>query len=178
MALRTPEINAGTRWELDPANTTVGFSVKKFRLITVRGQFSEVRGSVELPSAALTDAVVDIEIDAASIDTEMTRRDTHLRAADFLDVQRCPTITFRSSRVEDLNDDRLRIHGCLTIRGLTREVALDATLVSRDHEQAEILAATALDRRDFGPTWNFLGLMVGDTVEVKIAIRLHATPNL
>lgn len=175
MALRTPEINAGTRWELDPANTTVGFSVKKFRLITVRGRFSRVGGSVELPSAVLTDAVVDIEIDAASIDTGMTRRDTHLRAADFLDVQRCPTITFRSTHIEELSEDRLRIYGYLNIRGLTREVPLEATLVSRDEERAEILATTMLDRRDFGLTWNFLGLMVGDAVEVEIALGLHAS---
>ncbi len=175
MALRTPAIDARTHWELDPANTTVGFTVKKFRLITVRGQFSEVRGSVELPGAALTAAVVDIEIDAASIDTGMEKRDAHLRTADFLDVQRCPTITFRSTHVEELSEDRLRIHGYLTIRGLTREVALDATLVSRDEERAEILTSATLDRRDFGLTWNFLGLMVGDAVEVEIALGLHAS---
>lgn len=177
MALRTLEIGSRTRWELDPANTTVGFSVKKFRLITVRGQFSRVRGSVELPGAALTDAVVDIEIDAASIDTGIEKRDAHLRTADFLDIQRCPTITFRSTYVDELSEDRLRIHGYLTIRGLTREVALDATLVSRDEERAEILAAVTLDRRDFGLTWNFLGLMVGDAVAVEIALGLHASQS-
>ncbi len=175
MALRTPEIGSRTRWELDPANTTVGFSVKKFRLITVRGQFRRVMGSIELPGAALTDAVVDIEIDAASIDTGMEKRDAHLRTADFLDVQRCPTIAFRSTHVEELSEDRLRIHGYLTIRGLTREVALDATLVSRDLDRADIMATTTLDRRDFGLTWNFLGLMVGDAVEVEIALGLHAS---
>ncbi len=66
-----------------------------------------------------------------------------------------------------MGQDRLRI------RGLTREVALDARLVGRDGEHAQILAGVTLDRRDFGLTWNFLGLMVGDAVEVEIALRLH-----
>lgn len=174
MALGTPAIGARTQWELDSENTTVGFSVKKFRLITVRGHFSRVKVSVELRGTALTDAVVDVEIDAASIKTGMERRDTHLRTADFLDVQRCPNITFRSTRSEDLGQDRLRIYGYLTIRGLTQEVALDAKLMNRDREHAEILVTAKLDRRDFGLTWNFLGLMVGDAVEVGITLRLHA----
>ncbi len=174
MALHTPAIGARTRWELDPENTTVSFSVKKFRFITVRGRFSRVKGSVDLRGTALTDAGVDVEIDAASIETGTEKRDAHLRTADFLDVERYPTITFRSTRSEDLGQDRLRIHGYLTIRGLTREVALDSRLVSRDGEHAEVVATTTLDRRDFGLTWNFLGLMVGDDLKVGIKLRLHA----
>lgn len=174
MALDSPAIGPGTCWELDADNTAVDFSVRKFRLITVRGRFRQVRGTLELRGTALTDAVVKAEIDAASIETGMDRRDTHLRGEDFLDVERYPTITFRSTRTEALSEDRLRIHGHLTIRGLTRQVALDAELNGREPERADVVVRTTLDRRDFGLTWNFLGLMVGDAVDVAIALELRS----
>jgi polyisoprenoid-binding protein YceI len=123
---------------------------------------------------------VEVTIDAASIDTREPRRDNHLRSPDFLDVEKFPHITFRSTQVERIDDQRLRIHGNLTIRDVTRPVVLEATFEgkARDpwgNERLGFTASTRFDRRDFGIQWNVLleagGILVGNEVRVNIEVE-------
>jgi len=191
MALHDVSTGTQTHWEIDPENTTVEFSVGKSRLLRVRGQFRRVRGSAVAYGdphdntqrvtqafggvpGGYSNATIEVEIDAASIDTGFKMRDWHLRTTEFLKVKRFPTLTFQSARVEDLGQDRLRVFGELTIRGITRKVALEATVEHRDSERAQITASTVLDRRDFKIGPKPMGLLVGNDMAVHAALVLRA----
>lgn len=170
-----------TTWQIDPAHTDVGFSAKHLMISTVRGRFAEVRGTIRLDEGAMARSSVEVEIDTASIDTRQEQRDTHLRSADFFEVERYPTITFRSRTVETVKSNRYRVVGDLKIRDVTREVTLDVTDEGRGRdpwggERLAFSATTAVDRRDFGLTWNQAletgGVLVSN--EIKITIDLEA----
>jgi len=146
----------------------------------VKGRFSGVSGTIRADEADLARSTVEVEIDAASLETSEGRRDAHLRSADFLDVERYPVIRFISTSVEPAEADRLRVHGNLTVRGTTREVILD----TRNNGQgrtpeglvvASFSAETRIDRRDFGCIWNQLletgGLLVGDIVAIHLEVQ-------
>jgi polyisoprenoid-binding protein YceI len=113
-------------WNIDLAHSGIHFSVRHMVFAKVRGRFGNFRGAVALDPQDLTRARVEAEIDAASIDTGVADRDKHLRSPDFLDVERFHQLRFQSIEVEKVDGDRYRIHGNLTIRGVTREVELDA----------------------------------------------------
>jgi polyisoprenoid-binding protein YceI len=170
-----------TTWQIDPAHTEVGFSVKHLMISTVRGRFAGVQGTIVLDEVNPANSSAEVEIDAATIDTRAAQRDAHLRSADFFEVERYPTITFRSARVERVGDDRYRIVGDLTIRGVTREVVLDATDEGRGRDpwggdRLGFSATTTIDRSDFGLTWNQAletgGVLVSN--EIKISIDVEA----
>ena len=170
-----------TTWEIDSAHTDVGFSVKHLMISTVRGRFSDVRGTIRLDDDDLATAIVQVEIAAAGIDTRQQQRDDHLRSADFFDVEKFPTIAFESRRIERIKNGRYRVVGDLTIRDVTREVVLDATEEGRGRdpwggERLGFSATTAIDRRDFGLTWNQAletgGFVVGN--EIKITLDVEA----
>src|SRR5688572_16536057 len=118
-----------TAWSIDNAHSQVGFAVKHLMISTVRGRFGTVSGTVEFPEGdsegRYKDARADVTIDAASIDTRESKRDAHLRSADFFDVEKFPTLTFKSRRVQALSGDTFQLVGDLTIKGITREVVLD-----------------------------------------------------
>jgi polyisoprenoid-binding protein YceI len=163
-----------THWEIDPENTTVEFTIGKSRLNRVRGQFHHVHGSaVELDDQP-NSATIEVEIDAASVDTGIRMRDWHLRTAQFLKIKRFHTISFRSACVQELGQDRLQVFGELTIRGIVRKVTLDATVEHRDSERIQITASTVLDRRDFKIGPKPMGLMVGNDIAIQVALVLHA----
>lgn len=175
------QAGAATTWRIDPAHTHVEFAVKHMMIATVKGRFAEVSGTVRLSDddRGLSSAEVDIE--AASLDTREPDRDTHLRSADFLEAETFPKITFRSSRVEAVDDTRLRVAGDLTIHGITREVTLDVTDEGRGKdpwggERAGFSAVTRIDRRDFDLRWNQAlergGILVGN--EVRISLEVEA----
>lgn len=169
-----------TRWELDPAHTTVQFSAKHMMITTVKGRFSDVSGTIEADEAHPDASSAEASIDAASIDTRNEQRDAHLRSADFLDVEHNPVISFRSKRVEGAAGkagDRFKVTGDLTIRGTTREITLDATYEGKirdleGKERAGFSATTSIDRRDFGLVWNQAletgGLLVGNEISISI----------
>jgi len=118
-----------TTWTIDPAHTVVGFVVKHMTFTTVRGRFKDVKGTIEVDPRNPGRSAVTVEIAAASIDTGAADRDAHLRSADFFDVEKYPTLTFRSKAVEGAfqrEGDRFTIVGDLAIRGTTWEVTLDA----------------------------------------------------
>ena len=169
-----------TAWTIDPAHTEVGFSVKHLMISTVRGRFGDVRGTIRLDGDDLTRASVEAEIATASIDTRQEQRDAHLRSADFFEVEKYPTINFRSTRIERVADDRYRVVGQLTIRGVTREVSLDVTNEGRGRdpwggERLGFSATATIDRRDFGLTWNQAletgGVLVSNEIRVSIDVE-------
>lgn len=181
---------AGRTWKIDPAHSSVGFSVKHMMFTTVRGRFRDVEGTITADEERPERSSVEVEIRAASIDTGVPDRDAHLRSADFFDVERYPTITFRSRRVEGaavLPEGRFRIVGDLTMRGIAREVVLDAVFEGKGGDpwgktRAGARATAEIDRRDWGLTWNQAleagGILVGNTLRLDIEIQaVEAAPE-
>jgi polyisoprenoid-binding protein YceI len=174
-------IMAKHTWQIDPAHTEVEFAVKHMMISTVKGRFADVSGTITLDETDLAGSSVEVEIDVASIDTRQADRDAHLRSADFFDVENHPKLTFRSRRVEAEGQGRFRVVGDLTIRGVTREVVLEATDEGRGTDpwgnaKAGFSARTSIDRQDYGLTWNAAletgGILVGN--EVKITLEVQA----
>ena len=173
-----------TIWTLDPSHSLVEFSARHMMITTVKGRLVDVRGTITMDLDDPTASSVEVELGAASIDTRTEQRDAHLRSPDFLDVERFPTITFRSTRVEGVtprDGARFRVVGDLTIRGVTREIVLDATFDGRGRdpwggERVSFSATGAIDRREFGLVWNQAlesgGLLVSN--EVKLHVEAQA----
>ncbi|HEY8531007.1 MAG TPA: YceI family protein [Limnochorda sp.] len=170
-----------TVWQIDPAHTTAEFSVRHMMISNVRGRFGKVEGTVTGDLSDPTQAQIEAKIDAASIDTRNEQRDQHLRSADFFDVEHHPYITFKSRRIERVGDNAFKVVGDLTIRGVTREVVLDAIFQGQakspwGQQVAGFSATTKLNRKDFGLTWNTVletgGVLVGDEVNVEIQTEL------
>src|SRR5712692_9934994 len=155
------EAGAATRtvWQLDPNHTLVQFTGKHMMITTVRGHFKGVRGTIILDEADPSRSWVEVEVDAASLYSGVEYRDNHLKSADFLEVEKYPTITFKSTRVVPEGSDSARIIGDLTIHGVTREVVLDTELTGRgknpmSQEVVAFDAKTSINRKDFGLSWN------------------------
>jgi polyisoprenoid-binding protein YceI len=171
---------ARTVWHIDPVHTLVELSAKHMMFTTVKGRFTGVRGTVREDPADVRRSSVTIEIDAATITTGDAQRDAHLRSADFLDVDSNPTISFRSTRIEG-SPDRFRLIGDLTIRGATREIALDAEFVGRatnpfGKDVAGYTATGQISRKEYGLTWNVGletgGVLVGDTIKISLDVQV------
>ena len=168
-----------TRWDIDTTHSGIHFQVRHMVIAKVHGRFTRWTGAVELDPADLTRSSVEARIEAASIDTQVADRDAHLRSADFLDVAKHPEIAFRSTRVEQ-GPDGLRVILDLTIRGVTREVALETEYAgtAKDpwgNERAGFSARVAIDRKAFGLTWNAAletgGVLVGEKVEITLEVE-------
>jgi polyisoprenoid-binding protein YceI len=166
---------AGT-YSLDPSHSHVGFTARHLVVAKVRGRFGAFSGSVVVAEDPLASSV-SVEIDVASIDTRDEGRDGHLKSADFFDVERFPSITFRSTGVRPAGRGRFAVDGDLTVRGVTRPVVLDVVLegVASDPwggQRAVFSATTEIDREDFGLTWNQAletgGVLVGNRIKVEI----------
>lgn len=172
-----------TTWTIDPAHTLVEFSAKHMMITTVKGRFADVRGTVSIDEDRPDASSVEVELAAASLDTRTEQRDQHLRSADFLEVESHPLISFRSRRIDGLqlrDGGEFRIVGDLTIRGVTREVALDATYEGRGRdpwggERVSFSATTRIDRRDFGLTWNAAletgGVLVSNEIKIHVEVQ-------
>jgi len=169
-----------TTWNIDATHSTIGFSIRHMVFSKVRGRFLKYTGAIQLDDSDLAKSWVEVAIDAASIDTGTAQRDNHLRSADFFDVEKFPALRFRSTRVEDIGGGRLRVIGELTIRDMTREVALDAESAGRGvdpwgNQRIGFVAKTSIDRKDFGLAWNQLleagGVLVGDRVDIELDVQ-------
>jgi len=164
-------------WEIDARRSRVRFAVKHMLVATVNGRFREFDGTLAFGSGVPRATGV---VKAASIDTDEPVRDEHLRhSPDFFDVERYPEISFNSTRIEHLRGRRFRIVGDLTMRGVTREVALDAQLndTPREEEGVERIEfglRGELNRRDFGLTWNQAletgGALLGNNVKLELEL--------
>ncbi len=169
------------KYQFDSAHTSAHFSVRHMMISNVRGEFSKVSGTILYDSENLANFSIDAEIDVASINTREPQRDAHLKSPEFLDVEKFPVITFHGKEISG-QDTEWKVKGDLTIHGVTRQVTLDVdgpTPESKDpwgNLRIGASAATKIDRRDFGLTWNSGleagGVLVGD--EVKISIDLEA----
>ena len=171
---------ARTTWQIDPSHATVGFAVRHLMISTVRGRFSDVRGTVSVDGDDFQTAEVRVTIDTASVDTREPKRDAHLRSADFFDADRFPAMTFTSERV-DKTPRGYRLVGDLTIRDVTREVSLIVSDEGRVRDpwggvRAGFSATAVLNREDFGLTWNAAleagGVLVGSEVKIAIDVEL------
>jgi polyisoprenoid-binding protein YceI len=173
---------AAATWQIDPDHASVEFKVRHLMVAWVKGSFTTVSGNVEIDDADLTAAQARVSIDAASINTNNSKRDEHLRSEDFLAVADFPTITFVSSRVIAADGIPRQLIGALTIRGTTREVTLDIDELTppiKDpwgNTRRGVTATTEIDRRDFGLTWNKAleagGVVVGDEVKIALDVEL------
>ncbi|HEX3456564.1 MAG TPA: YceI family protein [Candidatus Baltobacteraceae bacterium] len=171
-------------YSLDRAHTTVEFVVRHLMITKVRGRFTNFDGRIELAPGTDLPQLVSTRIEAASIDTREDQRDGHLRSADFFDVENYPELTFESTRIEGTPDD-FTIHGNLTIRGVTREVALKATFEGRTNDpwggtRVGYEAHTTVNRKDFGLAWNAAletgGVVVGDEVRIELNVEAILQP--
>jgi polyisoprenoid-binding protein YceI len=170
---------ATERWEIDSSHSGIHFSVRHLVIAKVRGQFSRWSGALVVPDGDFSRASVEAVIDASSIDTGVADRDAHLKSADFFDVAQFPEITFRATRVDAAQDD-LKLVGELTMKGVTREVALEVEQLGElkdpwGNQRAAFSARTAIDRKDFGLAWNQVletgGLAVGERVSIEIELQ-------
>ena len=170
-------------WEIDAAHSSVGFAVRHMMVTNVKGQFTKFAGTVELDDQDISRSVVDVSIDAASIDTGVAKRDDHLRTSDFLEATKFPKLTFKSTKVERAGEGKLKVTGNLTIRGVTKPAVLlvegPATPVKDPwgNTKTGITATTKINRKDFGVSWNKTmdggGLVVGDEVTITIEAELQ-----
>jgi len=171
-----------TKWTIDATHAEVGFSVRHMMISTVRGRFGAVTGTVTVDERNPRNSKVDVTIDATSIDTRQEMRDNHLRSPDFFDVAQFPKLHFVSKRIEgDPRNGDFRVIGDLTIRDVTREVELKATLEGEGkdpwgNERAGFSATGKLNRTDFGLHWNQAletgGVLVSDEVKLSIDVEL------
>lgn len=172
-----------TTWTIDPAHTNAEFSIKHMMFATVRGNFSEVSGTVSYDPENVANSSVEATISTASINTGVEDRDAHLRSGDFFDVEKFPNITFKSTRVEPTGDNAAKVYGDLTIKDVTREVVLDAQFLGQGvnpwgQNVAGFTAETKINREDWGLTWNQAleagGWLVGK--DVKITLNVEVSP--
>ncbi|MGI8586382.1 MAG: YceI family protein [Chloroflexia bacterium] len=179
--MTTTDTQQTTKWTLDKNHSQVEFSAKHMMFTTVRGRFNSVEAEVDWNEADPTKSSVVATIDANSLTTFNDQRDTHLRSGDFFEVEKNPTITFRSTRIEAAGKNEFRITGDLTVRGVTKEVALATTYEGRGVDpygnvHAAFAAHTTINRKDWGLTWNVAletgGVLVGDTIKIDIEAEL------
>ena len=170
-----------TTWNIDPAHSVAEFKVKHMMISNVKGQFAKITGVLTLDESDLTDSRVEALIEAASIETRDAQRDAHLKSADFLDVEKFPTLSFKSTRISLVRDGELAVEGDLTIRGVTRKVLFSVegpTPPVKDpwgNTRVAVSAATKINRKDFGLTWNTAletgGILVGDEVTITLDVE-------
>ena len=169
---------AGT-WRIDQSHSLVGFSVRHLMVAKVKGRFGEFSGAIEIGERP-EDSSAEVTITAASVDTRDARRDEHLRSPDFLDVASHAELSFRSTGFRRTGARSFRLPGELTIRGVTRPVALDVeyeglTLDPWGNTRAVFSGSTEIDREEFGLTWNQAletgGVLVGKQVRIELEIE-------
>jgi len=177
-----PALSQAAPWQIDPDHSSFQFKVRHLMVSNVKGDFTKVKGAVTMDDKDVSNLNVELVIDAASVNTGHAKRDEHLRAADFFDVAKYPTITFVSKKVTKAGPDRLQVIGDLTLHGVTKEITVDVegpTSEIKDpwgNFRRGATATTKINRKDFGLTWNRVletgGVVVGEDVDIFIEIEL------
>jgi polyisoprenoid-binding protein YceI len=170
-----------TTWKMDPVHSVAEFKVRHMMITNVKGQFTTVEGSLTIDEADITRSRIEAAIQAASINTRDPQRDAHLKSADFLDVEKFPTLTFQSTRITRDPDGDLLVEGDLTIHGVTRKATFRVegpTPPARDPwgvTRIGLSAVTKINRKDFGLTWNTAleagGVLVGEEVTINLEVQ-------
>jgi polyisoprenoid-binding protein YceI len=181
-ALAIPANAETTIWKIDPRHSSAQFGVTHLMISTVRGEFHGLNGTIVRDDADISKTTVDVTIDATTVDTREPDRDKHLKSADFFDVDKFPTITFKSTKVEKLGDDKLKVTGDLTIRGVTKQTVLEVTSPKppiKDPwglQRTAVSATTRINRQEFGVAWNKTleagGVMVSDEVNITLDVEM------
>jgi polyisoprenoid-binding protein YceI len=181
-ALSVPAAASAAGYDIDPAHSSAGFSVKHMMVSNLRGEFTKVTGAVDLDDQNLTAASIEAVIDAASITTGNSKRDEHLRSPEFFDVAKHANLTFKSTEVKRVGSGKYKVSGDLVMRGVSRKVVLDVEAPAAEVKdpygniKRGAVATTTINRKDFGLNWNTTleagGVLVGETVQVTIDLQL------
>jgi polyisoprenoid-binding protein YceI len=173
--------SAVTTWRIDPAHSVAEFRVKHMMIANVKGHFSKVSGALFLDETDLRNSRVEATIEAASIHTRDEQRDAHLKSPDFFDVEKFPTLWFKSVAINVVQDGELAIEGELTIHGVTRNARFTVegpTPAAKDpwgNTRVAISAITKINRKDYGLTWNATletgGFLVGEEVTITLEVE-------
>ena len=176
-----PVQTSTTTWNIDPAHSIAEFKVKHMMISNVKGRFSKVSGTLVLDESDLANSRVEVSIEAASIHTGEDQRDAHLKSADFFDVEKFPTLTFKSRGIRIVTDGELSVEGDLTIHGVTRKVSFEVegpTPPTKDpwgNTRVAVSASTKINRKDFGLIWNAAletgGILVGEEVTITLDVQ-------
>lgn len=167
-------------WKLDDTHTTLGFSARHAMVSKVRGRFNEFEGSFTIDGAAPEKSTANVTIKSASIDTRNADRDTHLKSADFLDVEKNPDITFVSTGVKHSGGNDFVLTGDLTISGVTHSVDVELSYAGTSQDpwggtRIGFEGGTELSRKDFGLVWNVAletgGVLVGDKIKLDLDVE-------
>lgn len=179
---KTGDENMSTTYKIDPQHSSAQFTVKHMMITNVHGGFSNLQGSVVWDGSNAAQSSVNVVIDASTIQTREADRDKHLRSADFLDVEKFPSITFKSTSVKATGEGELAVAGDLTIHGVTKPVVLKVegpTGETKDpwgNLRIGASGTTRIKRSDFGLTWNAAletgGLLVGDEIKIALEVSL------
>ena len=182
IALTLPVVASASTWNIDPDHSNVGFKVRHLMVSNVKGSFDKYTGIVEIDDKDITKSKVEVTIDTSSVNTNVHKRDVHLRSADFFDVAKFPTMSFVSKKVAKTGTDTLKITGDLTLHGVTRQVVLDVEGLSKESKdpwgniRRGATATTKINRKDFGLAWNAAletgGVAVGEDVNMILEIEM------
>jgi polyisoprenoid-binding protein YceI len=177
----TPKASTST-WNVDPVHTVAEFKVRHMMISNVKGHFTGIKGVLSLDETDFTKSHVEGEIAAASVYTREGQRDTHLKSADFFDVEKFPTLSFKSTRVSRVAEGEFHVAGDLSIHGVTRNVVFNVegpTPPAKDpygNTRIGLSATTKINRKDFGLTWNAGletgGILIGDEVTITLDVQL------
>ena len=167
-------------WAVDPAHTSIDFTVRHLVIAKVRGAFRVDSGTIEIPEGGKIPAAITVKIDAKSIDTREPQRDDHLRSADFLDAETYPFMEFKSTSVAPNGETEFTVTGDLTLHGTTKSVQLKGEYegAAKDpwgNDRVAYSATGRINRKDFGLTWNQTletgGVMVGEDLDITISVQ-------
>ena len=182
IALLLPALAGATTWNIDSDHSDVGFKVRHLMVSNVKGSFEKKSGVVTINDKDITKSKVEVSIDTASVNTNVAKRDEHLRSPDFFDVAKYPTMTFVSKKVAKTGNGKLKVTGDLTLHGITKEVVLDAEGLSKESKdpwgniRSGTVASTRINRKDFGLVYNAVletgGVAVGEEVVISLEIEL------
>jgi len=170
------------KWTIDPAHSSIDFTVKHMMIAKVKGTFNEFEASITGDAHDLTSASIDFSIDLNSVDTRNGDRDAHLRSADFFEIEKFPKLTFKGTSISKTGDGQYAITGDVSLHGVTRSETFAAEFegAGKDpwgNEKVGFSATGSLKRSDYGLTYNAVletgGVLIGD--EVKVSIEIEAT---
>ena len=181
MATTTAAPAQTTTWNIDPAHSVAEFKVKHMMISNVKGQFSKLSGAIAFDESDLKNSRVEVSVEAASIHTGDGQRDAHLKSPDFFDVEKFPTLSFKSDGIRVIKDGELSVDGEFVIHGVARKVTFDVegpTPPSKDpwgNTRIAVSAITKINRKDFGLTWNAAletgGILVGEEVTITLDVQ-------
>lgn len=171
-----------SEWNVDVTHTNVGFEIKHMMVSKVRGNFSDMEGTIEGDPRELENTKINFRVGIDSISTNNEDRDNHLRSADFFEAEKYPNMTFESTNIKKVGDNQYELTGNLTIKDVTKETTFDVEYLGEGTnpwgvEVVGFEASTTISRKEFGLTWNQAletgGVLVGDDVKIQIDLQVN-----